>query len=76
MEIKMGIYTHESSQSNTAKQERETAEQTAQDNYINSWERVRAERDNLLKDTDKYLLTTCLQGDLAFRSSSKRIAFL
>ena len=40
-----------------AKQARETAEQTAQDNYINSWERVRAERNNLLKETDKYILS-------------------
>lgn len=41
----------------TAKQARETEEQTTLNNYINSWERVRAERDNLLKETDKYILS-------------------
>lgn len=51
------VITKLSNKFDSAKTARETAEQTALDNYLNSWERVRAERDNLLKDTDKYLLS-------------------
>jgi len=51
------IITELSNKFDSTKTARETAEQTTLDNYLNSWERVRAERDNLLKDTDKYLLS-------------------
>ena len=41
----------------STKTAREAAEKTAQDNYTNSWDRVRQERDAVLSWTDKYLLS-------------------
>jgi hypothetical protein len=38
------------------KQKRETLEQEQLEAYNNSWERVRAERNNLLEDTDIYMV--------------------
>lgn len=39
------------------KQQRETLEQEQLDAYNNSWERVRLERNNLLEDTDIYMVS-------------------
>jgi hypothetical protein len=38
------------------KQQRETLEQEQLDAYNNSWERVRSQRDELLKETDLYMV--------------------
>jgi hypothetical protein len=38
------------------KQQRETLEQEQLDSYNNSWERVRSQRDELLKETDLYMV--------------------
>ena len=35
----------------------ELAIKTAQDNFLNSWDRVREERNNLLVDSDKYIIS-------------------
>lgn len=39
------------------KQQRETLEQEQLDAYNNSWERVRSQRDELLKETDLYMVS-------------------
>ena len=51
------IITKLSNKFDSTKTARETAEQTAQDNYTNSWDRVRQERDAVLSWSDKYLLS-------------------